>query len=306
SESLGILTLSGEEILFTIDGQHRIEAIKRALKEDKPSLINDELSVIFVGHNDTEEGFVRTRKLFATINREAKQPSKNDLAIIDETYAYNIVARMVYAKYDNLKGKIALTDTYNLDRSDITHFTNLLSIVEVNKKLFKSTSYRDKKYTSPTYEEREFLYEESSSFFDFMIRNLKEYKEYFINNKSLTFFRNAEACKPLNLLFLPIGLSFLAEIYSHFNKNKNLIKLQNKINSLNFDLYEGTFKNIFFNPVQNRIITSNKILAKNLTLYLLDEPITISEDDLKLKLAKAYNMNELSEEFKNFTLPAKV
>ena len=70
-ESLGILSLSGGEVLFTIDGQHRIAGIKLALNENKDRFINDELSVVLVAHKDDEKGRVRTRRLFATINREA-------------------------------------------------------------------------------------------------------------------------------------------------------------------------------------------------------------------------------------------
>ncbi|PIX15248.1 MAG: hypothetical protein COZ74_00775, partial [Flavobacteriaceae bacterium CG_4_8_14_3_um_filter_31_8] len=134
-ESLGILSLTGNEILFTIDGQHRIEGIKLALKENPERFENDELSVVFIAHNENEAGRIRTRKLFATINREAVKPSQNDLAIIDEIYAYNVIARDIYAKYKKFENKIALTETTNLDRNNHVDFTNLLALVEVNKKI---------------------------------------------------------------------------------------------------------------------------------------------------------------------------
>ncbi len=76
-ESLGILSLTGKEILFTIDGQHRIEGIRLALKENHDRFKDDELSIVLVAHKDSIEGRVRTRKLFATINREAVKPTPN-------------------------------------------------------------------------------------------------------------------------------------------------------------------------------------------------------------------------------------
>lgn len=304
-ESLGVLNLSGKEILFTVDGQHRIEAIKLALAENKGEFQNDELSVIFVGHLETEKGYVRTRKLFATINREAKKPSKNDLAIIDESFAHNIVARMIYANYPKLNEKIALTENYDLDRNDRKHFTNLLNIVEINKKLFKSIGYRDKKFTSPTFEERNRLYDISVEFFEFVFSCITEYKEYFSGKKMISDFRNKESGKPLNLLFLPIGLLFLADIYSIFKTNGKLDSLKKKVNSINFDLYQGDFKYIFFHPVQNRVITSNKVLARKLVLYRLNEDFGDTESQLKSDLAKAYNINILSPEFISFELPKK-
>jgi DNA sulfur modification protein DndB len=305
-ESLGLLTLSGDEILFTIDGQHRIEAIKRARKVNGEIFKNDELSVIFVGHNEDEKGYVRTRKLFATINREAKQPNKNDLAIIDETYAYNIVARMIFARYDKFKDKIGLTENYNLDRNDHIHFTNLLNLVEINKKIFKVIKYRDSKYLSPSYEKREELYKSAIEFYDFISENITEYKEYFSNTKDLDKFRNSLHKKPLNLLFLPIGLSLIAEIYCHFKKIGKLDKLKNSINKINYDLYEGHFKFIYFNPVRNTIITSNKSLGRNFALYLLGENLNLSNIELKHSLAKAYNINELSPEYNTFKIPEQL
>ena len=41
-------------------------------------------------------------------------------------------------------------------------------------------------------------------------------------------------------------------------------------------------------------------------LYLLDEETGLDLDELKIKLAKVYNINELSDEFKQFRLPEKV
>jgi DNA sulfur modification protein DndB len=305
-ESLGVLTLSGSEILFTIDGQHRVEAIKRAQGKNSQRFENDELPVIFVAHANDEKGFVRTRKLFATINREAQKPNENDLAIIDETFAYNIVARMIYARYSKFKNKIALTEDRSLDRNDHTHFTNLLSLVSINKILFRSTNYKDSKYTSPSFEIREQLYKLAEEFYNYITENINDYKSFFSGKRKLENFRNSEKLKPLNLLYLPIGLDLIAEIYVHFKRQDKLHQLKPLINKLNFDLYTGEFTNIFFNPVQNRVITAFKPFKKNLALYLLGEELKVSETELKKGLAKVLSINELSPEFKKLKLPKRI
>lgn len=304
-ESLGILELSGKETLFTIDGQHRIAGIKLALEKDKNRFNNDELSVVFVAHKDDEAGRVRTRRLFATINREAVRPSQNDLAIIDEVYAYNVIARDLYAKYKHFSEVIALTPTTNLDRDDHEHFTNLLSLVTVNKKILKLVkNYKQSKYSGPNIDERKSLYVQASSFWDYMINNIDEYKDYFSKKKGLSKYRNSSAKKPLNLLFVPIGQKFIAEIYCYFVKKDNLEDLSNKINKINFDLHKGHFKGIFYNPNKNVMIMTNQTVAKNLTLYLLGQSI----DSIKLKkeLCKTYGINELSKEYKSFKLPKRL
>lgn len=300
NESLGVLTLTGEEILFTIDGQHRVEGIKLALNENSTRFINDELSVVFVAHKNNQEGKIRTRKLFATINREAVKPSKNDLAIIDEKYAYNIIARDLFSKYSKFKDKIALTETTNLDRDNHTDFTNLLTLVEVNKKVLRLANVKQKKYTGPSVEERKILYDTAENYWNHVISKINEYNTYFRKPLSIKKFRNSENTKPLNLLFVPIGQKFIAELYYYCKKSDDLGKFDLKINKLNFDLHKGHFKGIFYNPVKNTMIMNNQTFAKRFALYLMGY---ISNKGLKAEYAKALGINTLSEDYENLSLP---
>lgn len=68
--SIGLLRLSGSEQLFALDGQHRLLGTIQALKDD-PSLGDEEVAVIFVGHSNDQAGLQRTRRLFSTLNRYA-------------------------------------------------------------------------------------------------------------------------------------------------------------------------------------------------------------------------------------------
>jgi DNA sulfur modification protein DndB len=303
-ESLGILALTGNEILFTIDGQHRIEGIKLALKENSNRFENDELSVVFIAHNENEAGRIRTRKLFATINRHAVKPSQNDLAIIDEIYAYNVIARDIYAKYKKFENKITLTETTNLDRNNHNDFTNLLALVEVNKKILKLTNYRQSKYSGPSVDERKVLYSLATDYWDFVTKNTVDYRNFFTGKNGLDNYRNSGQNKPLNLLFVPIGQKFLAVIYCFYYKTKKLDILKTKINKIDFNLQKGHFTNLFYNKTKNTMIMNNFTVCKNLVFYLLGE----KTDELKLKkdLCRAYGINELSTEFKNFSLPLKL
>lgn len=47
--NMGFLQLSGEEKIFPVDGQHRVEGIKAAIKE-RPELGTETISVILIGH----------------------------------------------------------------------------------------------------------------------------------------------------------------------------------------------------------------------------------------------------------------
>jgi DNA sulfur modification protein DndB len=69
----GILTLSGDEIVFAIDGKKRIAGIQLALRQ-APGMADEEVPVIFLAgvpqkHKDDDPvGFERTRQLFSALN----------------------------------------------------------------------------------------------------------------------------------------------------------------------------------------------------------------------------------------------
>ena len=50
--NLGFLKLSGEEVLFPVDGQHRVAGIKAAIKEN-PYMGKEQVPVIFIAHSNT-------------------------------------------------------------------------------------------------------------------------------------------------------------------------------------------------------------------------------------------------------------
>ena len=96
--ALGILRLDGEEKLFALDGQHRVEGIKKALKKNE-NLKTDEVSVIFVAHQTGADGMERTRRLFTTLNRYAKPVKKSEIIALDEDDIIAIITRELVEKY---------------------------------------------------------------------------------------------------------------------------------------------------------------------------------------------------------------
>ena len=69
------MTLRGDEKLFALDGQHRLAGINRAIR-DGMSGSDDEVSVIFLGHKNTDDGLKATRRLFTTLNKTARPVSR--------------------------------------------------------------------------------------------------------------------------------------------------------------------------------------------------------------------------------------
>lgn len=71
----GILSLSGEEEIFALDGQHRLVGLRDAFKKDE-SIGEEEISLIYVIHNSLN--IERTRRLFTVLNRYAEKPNRQN------------------------------------------------------------------------------------------------------------------------------------------------------------------------------------------------------------------------------------
>lgn len=81
-----------------MDGQHRLKAIKEALKSN-PEIGQEDICVIMVSHYDTEEGKVRTRRLFTNINRNAKATTGAENIVLDEDDGPAIVTRRLITEH---------------------------------------------------------------------------------------------------------------------------------------------------------------------------------------------------------------
>lgn len=80
---LGFLSITRDEKLFALDGQHRLAGIKSAVQNDL-QIGNDLISVIIVAHSNTPDGKVRSRRLFTTLNKKARLVSKDAIIALDE------------------------------------------------------------------------------------------------------------------------------------------------------------------------------------------------------------------------------
>jgi DNA sulfur modification protein DndB len=88
----GVLTFDGTQQYFALDGQHRLKAIKEALKQN-PEIGKEDICVLMVTHYDTPEGRIRTRRLFSNINRNAKQTMVSENIALDEDDGFAILTR---------------------------------------------------------------------------------------------------------------------------------------------------------------------------------------------------------------------
>jgi DNA sulfur modification protein DndB len=276
--SMGIMVFNGDEKIFAIDGQHRVEGIKIALEKDEEVIKDDQYSVIFIAHIDNDLGRKRTRRLFSDINTNAKQVSKGDRIIIDEDDINAIVARKLYkdCKYFNTSNIISVSEQSNLDKEDSTHFTNLITLHTVNRHLKKL--YRIPNGTKQNdIDNIDSFYKITEEFYDFIFENINDYKHYFID-KTLTL----ATARHNNsyLLYRPIGLVLIARFYVFYKLNKiNLDELK-RLNELSFCFPGSHLENILWYNGNMEVKQKNQNLAFDFTLYLLNKFPSNKEDSL--------------------------
>jgi DNA sulfur modification protein DndB len=98
----GVLTFDGSQQYFVLDGQHRLRAIKDAMKQ-KPDIGKEDICVLIVTHWNTPEGRMRTRRLFSNINRNAKQTAVSENIALDEDDGFAILTRRILDDHEFLK-----------------------------------------------------------------------------------------------------------------------------------------------------------------------------------------------------------
>ncbi len=268
-DSLGLLVFSGDEKMFAIDGQHRVEAIKLARQESSDGIKTDQYSVILVAHVDDKDGKIRTRRLFSNINKRAVPVSNGDKVVIDEDELNALVARRIFANYPYFKqGKlISITEQERMPDGDTEHFTNLLTLYAVNKKLRKLFK-KQRGVSEYATEHVEAFSKTSMEFYDFVIQHEPSYTKFFIS-KTTTL--ASERRNNRNLLFRPIGLVLLASLYAYFRNTNKLEVLGNNLKRIKFTSPGGHFDRILWNEGRVEARPKNRNAAYELCLYLLGE-----------------------------------
>ena len=279
-EKIGFLAFTGEEKLFAIDGQHRVEGIKTAIKSDEATLVaENEIVVIFVAHDPkTIDGKQRTRRLFTTVNKKAKAMSKTALIALDEDDGFAVVTRNIVDKYHLFSEKdefISYTDTGALHTSNSKAFTTVINLHEMVKDLYPGGTKNiklSKKEFSSTRPLEPVLSSYTAYVSDFLdsLLETKELKRVFVEKKNI-----AEEYRSPNknyLLFRPIGQRAFARAhqvlasrgYSIAEATKMLHKIDQKLDS-------EIWHHILWDPINETMITTKYVFAETRLLLACNE-----------------------------------
>lgn len=311
-ESLGILQLSGEEKLFAIDGQHRVEGIKRAL-HDNPELESEELTVLFVAHRTNIEGLQRTRRLFTTLNKYAKPVTTSEIIALDEDDAFAVVTRMVVNDYEDLKmrgkvnkrerslvkfegAQIPSNDPYSI--TTIRMLYKLLTILSVP---YNSSKQRTElKQSRPSPETIDEMYSDHVKFWDGLKEHIPEMRECLGSDPALQIAAKHRHAEGGHILFRPAGQeAFARAIRTLLDRKVTIQQAIMALASTELMLNRPPWPHVMWDPSLNSMNRTDQKLATNLLLHMVHEPPT----DPKFHLEEAYRTAVGNESAKLADIP---
>ena len=280
---IGILSLNGDEELFTLDGQHRLIGIKEAIAED-PRLGEDELSIIFIAHKTDIEGMERSRRLFTTLNKNAVSVSKGERIALDEDDAMAITVRRLVMKNRMFTGdRILNHPTDNIPKNNQTCLTTIGNLYDLLKILFTKIYITSNKKSLKAKKDELTKIRQADEVLNQHYLNACEYFKQLTNCfLPLEEFANSIDDYPIvvkkyrhsdggSVLFRPMGLKILTEIVAALVEKYPLTECFKMISKLPTDLAQDPYNGVIWDSSQKKIIRGST-LARNLLLYMLDFP----------------------------------
>ena len=294
---LDIIHLTGEERIFPVDGQHRVEGIKSALIENS-KLEDETISVIFIGHHNTREGKEKTRRIFSTLNRYAKPVSPGDNIALDEDDIVAISTRELLENcplFMNDNVKIDKKNSKALADNDDKSFTSLITLYETNKIIYSYyKSNRDKRkklYSNPNIQG--FLrfrpkQEEIDDFYTYLLTFWKTFTELFPgvkdyvlsskDTKAAANFRNKDIGGLL--YFRPVALPKLikAIFETQLRLQSDLSEIMFIFSQIEMCISNEPWTNLLWNTKTQTMVMKYKNNITLMLIYLFKKDILITKE----------------------------
>ena len=303
--NMGFLRLNGEEKIFPVDGQHRVEGIKDAIKKS-PELEDETIAVILIGHHKDKEGMEKTRRIFSTLNRYAKPVSTGDIIALDEDDTVAIVTRNMLESFPLFMNENISDEkkTKAIVEKDTKSFTSLIKLYETNKIVYKYyTSFRDntKRIHSSTEIDKFLKFRPKQEDIDDFEKYLTEFWELFINSfegmkEYVASTEKDAAAKYRNrengglLYFRPVALPQLvtAILETCFRSKVTLSDSMSAYSQLEMCISKAPWVKVLWDAESRTMIMKNKTLVRSLLMFMYDRSVLNEKEleSLKIRYAK--------------------
>lgn len=276
-ESVGFLTLSGDENLFALDGQHRLAGIRRALREGLGGPPYDQVPVIFVAHEETRPGRERSRRLFTTLNKRATPVSKSDIIALDEDDAMAICVRRLIEETRMFRGdRIALVATNNMPAANRVALTTIGNLYDLLTILFtrshfplRRTKVADLQRARPIDDDLEQYFSRARQFFEHLGVFFPELGQFFSADDTRPVVEQYRGSHGGSALYRPAGLDVFTLVISRMTQEMDLkpaIELAALLpRTLDRDPYPG----LMWDPSNKTIMGGHKVTLREILLYMV-------------------------------------
>lgn len=311
--NIGLLELSGQEKIFPVDGQHRVEGIKAALQEQS-EISEETISVILIGHCNTPDGRERSRRIFSTLNRYVKPVRLGDIIALDEDDIVAIVTRELLETYPLFVGnKIKSSNSKSIPTSDKSAFTSLMTLYDCHLSLLNVflDNFNNRNYTTKQlkdylkYRPDEKVIMDFTNylihFWDLMRSNFIEIEGYINVNEENAAEDMRSTLTGGNIFFRPIGLLPFVESVSKIkssDSNLSYNDILQRFSRMNRIVSQEPWRMILWNPLTNRMIMRNQSLVKYLLINMFDTNLLSQREihEMKSKFATIFNISEQEAE----------
>lgn len=314
---LGVLTLSGQEKIFPVDGQHRVAGIKEALELNQ-NIGEERVPVIFIGHSKDEMGMQRTRRMFSTLNRYAKPVSMRDIIALDEDDVIAIASRNLIDQ-SNLFGEDRILDskTKAIPDNNERALTTIITYYECNKELawlfVKDITVKglDGKIIKGRSKVNEYIrHRPSDNVIEHFTHECEAYwsalislcKDAFDTEYGIGKYRNRDGG---HVFFRPVSLIPFTKAVVRIKERDNLEykEIIEKFSSNMFWIQNNIWRKIIWDDVKKSMIMGNSKLVELIFLYSYDSSILTEAE--KKKIVKEleskwdYHESDIMEVFLN-------
>ena len=311
SDGLGFLTLTGEEVLIPIDGQHRAKALDFAIRgrdeQNKeldfypnPNLARDDVTLILIRF-DTDVERAKARKIFNKVNRYAKNPSKAENLIIDDDDIAAVFSRRMTEPEEELFSGDLVRLTGNTLSDTAGEFTTLSTVYEINKDILK---YKEHPYSNterPDKETEKLYWSEVESVWKELITNITHFSNALKDPKK-TGNQIRQDIRAVYLLGKPIGQRVLAGAYLELTEKGKLTGKEScrRLNHVDWKLDNPMWEGILTRD-GSRVLSgvSATNLGKDFVTYLTGKPM---DDQELVKLERRISPDEKAK----YKLPERV
>ena len=295
-ESVGFLTLRGDEDLFALDGQHRLAGIKEVVGQGYEPAIDDEVSIILVAHEQTSAGLERTRRLFTTLNKTARPVTKGDIIALDEDDVMAICVRRLIEQTDLFNGnRIAFVQSNNVpptNRECLTTIGNLYDILTI---LFTQANFplRKQKRTlqrsRPPDDVLDQYFDYATNYFVQLRTHFGELDEFFSAKKTTDVVGKYRGRHGGSALYRPIGLDIFTSIIARSTKDLHLDEAIELAARLPRDLAQPPYNGLMWDRSSETIIGRNKVTLREILSYMIG------------KIGARYTPKSLQESYQRLT-----